>query len=275
MKTRHILLLAAASLLIIGCNSQKKLAKTEQTVTEAPKVEQPKKKSVQERAVEAQPDFSSVVAQKVRFAITYQKKNISSSGTIWMLKDSLCVISVQPLLGIELARLEATPQEVIFVDKMNKRYVQMSYAEVSKETGVPVTFSDLQNMLMARMFVLGKPQSILWSDAAKQRLNGNSAIVNLTQGKVAYEYSIDTNSLALSRSVLTMGPAGKATIDYEGYALQSDVLFPTKITVDIAGGDTEANCVITLPNLQFNSNPRISRINLSNLKKTQLSTILK
>lgn len=282
MKAYKILAILAASALLIGCNSQKKLAKGETTTPDAPKTEVIVKKSVQQRAVEAQPDFLSAYAPKANFKITYQNKQISSSGTITMIKDSICIISVQPILNIELARIELTHQDVIFVDKMNKRYVQMTYAEVQQQTGLPVTFDDVQNLLMGRMTVIGKPQNILWGANAKTVSNGGKTQLLLTDGKLSYDFLIDENDLSLRRSIFTT-KSEKATITYDGFALRNGVQFPSSIGVEYTGGGYEAACTLSLPNISIETTEQTaanqlkvntSRINLRNYKKTTLSTIL-
>ena len=273
---KHIYLtatLAVLTLVLMGCNNQKRLTKTEGN---EPKKEVVKQKPIQQRAIEAQPDFLSVNAQKARFQLTYQRKSIAANGTIAMLKDSICIISLQPVLGIELFRLELTPAEVIIIDKMNRRYVQMSYAEISEAVKMPITFADAQNVLMARMVVLGQPQSVLYSDAATAAAAANnSTTVSLTEGKINYQYSIDNTSLALLQAEYTAnGRGGKATVTYSGHNLYGTVLFPTAVNVTYLDSKYDVSCTISLPNLVFNGEVNIARINTRSYKKTTISTIL-
>lgn len=276
MKTNKIIiLLAAAAIALAGCNSQKKLAKSN-TTEETHKTVVIKKKSVQQRAIEAQPDFASVYADKVKFAVTYQQKNVSANGNISLIKDSICIISVQPLFGIELVRLEVTPQEVTLVDKLNKRYVQMTYPEIEQQVGLPITFEDVQNILMARMVVLGKPQSHLYSNAAKATSSNGQTEVKLTEGKVNYAYTIDENSLNLLKTVVSRSSyKGEAVIDYKSHKLYGDILFPSGVAVSYEGGSISASGTLSFSNLIFNTPVSAQRISLRNYRKTDISTILK
>lgn len=277
MKTNKIIiLLAAAALVLAGCNSQKKMAKNT-PAEEAPKAEVVvKKKSVQQRAIEAQPDFTSVYADKVKFAVTYQQKNVSANGSITLIKDSICIISVQPILGIELVRLEVTPKDVTLVDKLNKRYVQMTYPEIQQQLGLPITFEDAQNILMARMVVLGKPQAYLYSDAAKASSNGSQTEVKLTEGKVSYAYTIDEKELSLIKTVVSRSNyKGEAVINYKSYKLYGDILFPSSVAVSYEGGSISASGTLSFSNLLFNIQVGALRSSLRNYRKTDISTILK
>ena len=274
MKYNHLIAaLAVLSLVLMGCNNQKRLTKTEGN---EPKKEVVKQKTIQQRAIEAQPDFQSVNALKARFQLTYQRKSVAANGTIAMIKDSICIISLQPVLGIELFRLELTPAEVLIVDKMNRRYVQMSYAEISEAVKMPITFADAQNVLMARMVVLGQPQSVLYSEAASAAAaENNTTIVSLTEGKINYQYSIDNSSLALLQAVYTAnGRGGKATVTYSGHNLYGTVLFPTAVNVTYPDSQYDVSCAISLPNLLFNGAVHAARINIRSYKNTTISTIL-
>ena len=274
MKYNHLIaVLAVLSLVLMGCNNQKRLTKTEGN---EPKKEAVKPKTIQQRAIEAQPDFQSVNAQKARFQLSYQRKSVAANGTITMIKDSICIISLQPVLGIELFRLELTPADVLIVDKMNRRYVQMSYAEISEAVKMPITFADAQNVLMARMVVLGQSQSVLYSPAATaSAADNNSTTVSITEGKINYQYRIDNSSLALLQADYTAnGRGGKATVTYSGHNLFGNVLFPTAVNVTYLDSKYDVSCSISLPNLIFNGSVNAARINVRTYKKTTISTIL-
>ena len=48
-----------------------------------------------------------------------QKYNVSSQVRVW--RNEMTVISVQPMLGIEMLRIEATRDSIWAFDKINKR----------------------------------------------------------------------------------------------------------------------------------------------------------
>lgn len=267
---KYILPCLLTAVLLSGCAAKKQVATTQSAKTNVVK-----KQTIQQRAIDAQPDFTSVVAQKAKFSINYQQRQISANGTISLIKDSIFIVSVQPLLGIELLRLEATPQEVVVVDKMNRRYVMMTYKELQTETGLPITFADIQAIAMDRMFVVGQPQSFLKNGTFETESTNGRSTLSLKNGKLQYSFLISEQTLALLATKIGM-PTQKAevSINYEGHTLHDTVLFPSKISLSMAGGPIEASGSITLPNLTFNGNVNASRINLRNYSKTSISTIL-
>ncbi len=248
-KIIYILISVLAAGLLAGCASKKKVVK------EQPKTTVVKQKTIEERAIEAQPDFTSVVAQKAKFNINYQQRQFNANGTITLVKDSILIISVQPLLGIELLRLEATKEDVRLIDKMNRRYDSMTYEQVSKQVGVTLAYDDLQAIAMDRVVKLDKQR---------------------------FQYSIDEKTLAVLKTTVQIRPEKESLlIEYSGHSLYEAspngmaqaVLFPNKITIRYVG-TMEAAGDITLPHLVFNKNANATRLNVAKYNKVDFMLII-
>ena len=48
--------------------------------------------------------------------------------------DSMIVISVMPMLGMEMMRVEATPTQIIAIDKLHGRYAKATFADPREST---------------------------------------------------------------------------------------------------------------------------------------------
>jgi hypothetical protein len=64
---------------------------------------------------------------------------------VW--KNELIVLSVTPVMGIELFRLEATPDQVTIIDKLNRRYTIMTYEEINKLSPRRISYKMLQLLI--------------------------------------------------------------------------------------------------------------------------------
>lgn len=58
--------------------------------------------------------------------------------------DSMTVISLMPVWGLEMMRLEATPDSVWVIDKLTKRYAATDYASLRKQFKLPLSYSTVQ-----------------------------------------------------------------------------------------------------------------------------------
>ena len=270
-KSVFVILCLVSALLLNGCAAKKKAAATAGQQTAPEKVHIV---TIQEKTIAAQPHFVSLYAPKTRFTINYEQRQISANGSITLLKDSILIVSVQPLLGIELLRLEATKYDVTVVDKMNKRYVQMNYDEIRNETGLPVQFADVQALAMNRLFVIGKPQSyFLDKDIETVSQNGTSTLT-LREDKLLYTFVIDETLLApLSIAARTQDGNGQTKLDYKGHSPHNGILFPSALTVSHMSTGMSGDAEIVMPSLVFNDNVNASRIRLGSYKKTTLTNI--
>ena len=77
---------------------------------------------------------------------------LSSSIQIKMVKDEIIMISVRPMLGIEIAKLYLKKDSIVFIDKYNKLYVDEDLTALTNK--LPFTLSTIQNMILNRAFLL-------------------------------------------------------------------------------------------------------------------------
>lgn len=87
------------------------------------------------------------VTQKAQISLTLDQHKFDMSCQLKAWKNELIVLSVLPMMGIEMFRLEATPDSVVVVDKLNKKYAVMTYEEINELSPTTITFKYLQSML--------------------------------------------------------------------------------------------------------------------------------
>lgn len=123
-------------LLLSGCGTKKKVA---EKVPE-PKVEIP-----------APPAWHTCVIQSARATVNKDGTKFSTSITMQTVRDSMLVISVTPMFGVELYRLEATPLEVVGFDKIHGQYARATYAELNRKLTPELNWDILQQLCSAEL----------------------------------------------------------------------------------------------------------------------------
>jgi tetratricopeptide (TPR) repeat protein len=125
---------------LAGCKSSKHLATSEtKTSTKAP--------------------TSSYLASRLQLTIPGKKGSMSVGGTMKMKTHERVQISLlMPILRTEVARIEVTPDEVLLVDRMNKRFVRATKAELKNVLSKNVEFSRLEKILMDASLPGGKTE---------------------------------------------------------------------------------------------------------------------
>lgn len=121
-KNRLFLLIAVV---LAGCKSSKHL------MTTVPEVTAP-----------------SYLASKLQLTIPSKNGSMSVGGTMKMKSHERVQISLlMPIIRTEVARIEVTPSELLFVDRMNKRFVRATKSELKEILSKNVEFSQLEKLL--------------------------------------------------------------------------------------------------------------------------------
>ena len=119
------------AVVLVGCKSSKRL-----TATKVPEV------AASEAAI------PSYLASRLQLTIPGKGGSMSVGGTMKMKSRERVQISLlMPILRTELARIEVTPTEVLFVDRMNKRFVRATKNELKEILSKNVEFSQLEKLL--------------------------------------------------------------------------------------------------------------------------------
>ena len=97
--------------------------------------------------------------------IFYKQQRLSSPVVMTYIADSIIVASVQPLMGIEMYRLEALPDKARLFEKLNRRYVEMTYEEISAETKRNIDFPLVERMVeeVGLTFPIGQDTTLRYS----------------------------------------------------------------------------------------------------------------
>ncbi|WP_175630786.1 DUF4292 domain-containing protein [Bacteroides acidifaciens] len=134
---RRFVYLLLVVVILAGCKSSKRLATSE---TKAP--------------------VSSYLASKLQLTIPNKKGGSMSVGGTMKMKthERVQVSLLMPILRTEVARIEITPDEVLLVDRMNRRFVRATKEELKGMLPKNAEFSRLEKILMDASLPGGKTE---------------------------------------------------------------------------------------------------------------------
>ncbi len=101
--------------------------------------------------VEETPAWHTCVIQGAKVTVTTKSEQVSANVIMQTVRDSMIVISVMPMLGIEMVRLEATPTELIAIDKVHGRYATASFEAVNHRLTPKMSWAILQQICAAEL----------------------------------------------------------------------------------------------------------------------------
>ena len=137
MKGERLVVFLLATLLLVGCGTKKKVVFSD---TMEPEVTEPEV-----------PAWHTCLIQGARATVITEEDKISATVTMQTVRDSMIIISVMPMLGIEMARLEATPLEIIAIDKIHGRYAVGTFAELNRKLTPDLNWDILQQLCTAEL----------------------------------------------------------------------------------------------------------------------------
>lgn len=277
---RNILTIIVFVVVLVGCKSSKKATETTsnqqkpQVVVPAP--QKPK-------GVVREPNYTTANWSSVDAEITMNGKTLKSKASVRMIRDSLIVISIMPVFGIEVARLECTPNELMIINKVQARYLQIKSSELMTKgrdlgpiVGMGLDFSDIQGLLQERLFLAGESEKI-GGKSVEHRLKSVKTAVGwqLTGDKNAkgfiHQFDIDKSG-RIATTIVEYGRgqrnAMKMRCTYGGWERLDGISIPMteRLTVTQAGKIVGALSMV-IKAAELNKPIKLNKIDLKKMTK--------
>lgn len=161
--------------------------------------------------VKSQTEYLSA---KVRLNANLKGKEFSANGSIKIKRGEGILISINALGGIiEVARIEITPEEALFVYRLGRKYARLRYSEIEAFNNLGLDYRMLESILLNEIFspdgalaekavdkmdITSSNGELVLSAAGKKidykfYIRPSEGNLVLTQGKYARSISVDCN----------------------------------------------------------------------------------
>lgn len=133
MKSEKLIVIILA-LVLVSCGAKKKITVSSDGL-----------------ACDSEPTWHTCLIQNAQATVSTNTDRISANITMQTVHDSMLVISIMPMLGVEMLRLEATPLELIAIDKLHGRYAKTTFAELNRKLTPSLNWDILQQLCTAEL----------------------------------------------------------------------------------------------------------------------------
>lgn len=183
---------------------------------------------------EQEPAFRTFSA-RLNVDLQMGDKTMGSRVELKLVKDSALQLSVQPFLGIEVFRMELTPDSVKVMDRMNKRYVAEGYTALKEEWPIDFNFYNLQALFVHQLFLPGE-QEVEGVHYDQFRLEREGTVTRLhARDRMDLRYCFEANSSEQLLSTLITEGNGRYSLLWKYLSLESQPsvawLFPLQMQV--------------------------------------------
>ena len=224
-------------------------------------------------------DGREALTAKVSMSVDLNGKGATKvNGTLRIKKGEVVQLSVAPLLGIEVARAEISPDGVLVIDRVNKRYVQVSFAEVKALANVELDFHALQALFLNEVFLPGK-ENVTVRDVSAFRMERVPEGVELDVKRAKrFSYRFLTEApegwLKESRIGLKNTPY-LLTWAYGDFRALGSRKFPAHMQLSFEGGRKPVKAAFALSRMSTNADWETRTEVSSKYEKVKLEDILK
>lgn len=246
--------------------------------SEAPMIGGLKGEEYQEKVISSLPRWKCVTGKVALNLNMGSSKNTKLSATLRMKKGEVIQLSVAPLLGIEVARLEISPVRILAVDRLHKQYVEVSFEDLNRMANLDLSFNVLQSLFMNEIFLPGK-ETVEVSDLHRFRMasEGDYALWKVKDTrKLAYCFRTTADKGWLENtSVALSGTPYALNWTYGEFGRLGAAYFPQHILAELQGTGKTYSLDMRLSRMSVGEDWETQTSLSSKYKKIELATLLK
>jgi hypothetical protein len=116
--------------------------------------------------VENNIEYNTLFFKKFQAEITIDDQNKSFKGNLFIIKDSVIIVSITPLMGIELFRIKFVKDSIFILDRTKKTIDIVDYNFLWNKFFVDIDFSTIKNILLNQFYCY--PSSTLEDNCIKK-----------------------------------------------------------------------------------------------------------
>lgn len=260
-----------AGLLIASCSSTKGLKKNQLTIGNLTADEYVK------AVIDQAPDWKAVTA-KMQLTLTRSAQDIQVSGSLKMKRGEVIQLSIAPVLGIEVARAEITPDGVLVIDRLHKKYVRVPFSEIKDRLNADLDYHAFQSLFLNEIFVPGKSKLTAQDvNAFDTRLEAENAVLEVNSAKrFAYQFKTTINEGLLKQTHvgLVNSPYGLKW-QYGNFKPLDKKQFPTTMFVAVEGANKSMTAQFNFTRLTTNEDWEANTQLSDRYEKMEIDDVLK
>lgn len=249
---RYILYFVISISLLASCKTSKQTPKTV-----VPSASQIQLKNHQIKSA----NFNNITIN-----ISINGSSLASRASMRIITDSVIQISIVPALGIEMARINFTPDSILLLDKINQKYLATSYDSLLNKINLPLGFSDLQAFFLNKLFVAGQ-NSVSFEQTLAQFNSSSFPDGLMLRSKTSFRgvnSDFVVNKQANINMATIMFPAAVVRCKYSEFETKDNIDFPQKLSISFMQGPIINQAEISISQVDFNKAVRINPVDLSN-----------
>lgn len=215
----------------------------------------------------------SQVSGHLSLNLAMGSQSVKVSGDLKMKRNSIIQITLQALGGlITVGRLEFTPDNMLVMDNMNKRYVRLPYKEIPflQENGID--FYTFQSLLWNELFLPGGKDAVPQASAFSQSVEGKDVVLTHKTANLLLSFLTNPNSGKLQQSRVKGIQANRGMeCQYRAWSSVKGESFPSKLQVNVDLGAQRVSATMDITKLRADDSWKGTPTSIDSKKFERLS----
>lgn len=267
MRNKYFYLVLLLLSVLVGCKTQKQATEARSLSEPLEAVEEvitPKIDTVQ--MVSSYQSGINTVSAQYQIYLT-GNKSMSIRGMISSVHGKSLTVSIQMLLGIEIARIHCTPDSIWALDKLSQKYYEADFKSFEKELGT--NFYGLQALLTNRTF---DPEGLDFANFTVDKVEENYI---LALNKEMYTEFIVEGGKYLTRSLLKKNNSGSYLMtNYSNFLPIGEFFFPAKVDCIFQSKEKSNTITLNYSNVSINGSSNLTFSIPGNYRKADMSQLI-
>lgn len=192
---------------------------------------------------------------RIKLTVPTKKSTQSVNGTLKIQRNELIQLSLlMPLIRTEIVRIDITPEYILLIDRLKKRYAKVPVSQLNEMFQVDLDFYMLQALFSNEVFLKGrynlKPKDI--SSFKTEILDDDElGLYTVLSHPIvcAFFTSLTQHHLA-GTSITTTTQLKKLEWDYQDFVPLASGMFPSKMKIIMSNGKQSIETLLELSRMQ-------------------------
>ena len=243
MKALGILKTAALAVTIVlaaSCGSHRKAVKSTPDGLKADTLQ----KQAFLQKVNDNAQHARFITSKVKFGVEVGNRQMTLTGNLKMKRDDVIRLQLMAFGFVEAGRLEFTKEYVLIMDRINKLYLKVPYAQLDFLRNSSIDFYVLQALFWNELFQPGK---LKVTDEAlksyKTEVGVDDAVISLEEGKMSYRWLAENGTARVKMANIMYNDRFRGNYqlnwDYEDFRAANRKFFPMEHKISFTTPEKE------------------------------------
>lgn len=250
----------AVAIVIASCGSSRGLGKksdliVDESTSGVTNVADTLQKHAYLQKVNDNAQYVRYITSKVKFSIEVGTRQMTLTGNLKMKRDDVIRLQLMAFGFVEAGRLEFTQDYMLIVDRINKQYLKVPYAQLEFFRRSGVNFNMLQALFWNELF---QPGETHLTDRKLKKFStkagaDNEIVISIDNENLSYRWLTDQYSARINMTNVRYADHIRGNYqlnwDYSDFKQSNRKMFPMHHKVSVSAADKEVKLDMTINNI--------------------------